>query len=86
MGAIGFHHTGVIVKTVSDEDVLIHSYPGKAVEMTKLSLAQGPNQRSHWKPKTGVLEVRILVHWRDLMTLRVVMNCDGAFAQPNAVA
>lgn len=55
---IGFHHTGVIVTTARNEELLIHSYPGKAVEVTVMSLATGPNQRSQFKPKTLVLEAK----------------------------
>jgi len=52
---MGFHHTGVIVTTARNEDLLIHSYPGKAVEASVLSLAEGPNSKTQWKPKTKVL-------------------------------
>jgi len=55
---VGFHHTGVIATTERKEDVLIHSYPGKAVEVTVLSLAKGPNQRTQWKAKSVVLDAK----------------------------
>lgn len=67
LGKIGFHHTGVIVTTMNDEDILIHSFPGKAVEVTIMSLAEGPNERSHWQPKTTALEPKPGTSVRDAM-------------------
>ena len=57
LNKIGFHHSGAIVTTAKKEEILIHSYPGKAVEVAVLSLAQGPNHKSQWLPVTEVLQV-----------------------------